>query len=180
MIEQDITQVILVDENDVEIGTAEKMAAHRDGGRLHRAFSILIFDRDVNLMLQRRAWDKYHSQGLWTNTCCSHPYPGESTIDAAHRRLREEMGFDTELEHTFEFVYRADLDTGLTEYEYDHVYIGYYEGLPECNPNEVAQWKWSDLEILKMDMEKHPESYTVWFHKIMEEYWKRGCFKSFM
>ncbi|MBQ1275997.1 MAG: isopentenyl-diphosphate Delta-isomerase [Flavobacteriales bacterium] len=170
MIKQDITQVILVDENDKEMGVAEKLSAHRDGGHLHRAFSVLVFDEGGRLMLQRRAWDKYHSQGLWTNTCCSHPYPGEKTIDAAHRRLREEMGFDTVLEHKFEFVYRATLDTGLTEYEYDHVYVGRYDGVPQCNPDEVAQWKWIDMDDLMQDMSSNPESYTVWFHVIMKEY----------
>ena len=170
---QDTTQVILVDENDKEVGTAEKLSAHRDGGCLHRAFSVLVFDKGRRLMLQRRALDKYHSQGLWTNTCCSHPYPGEETIDAAHRRLREEMGFDTALEHRFSFMYKAGLDTGLTEYEYDHVYVGTYDGIPLCNPDEVAQWKWISLKELEEDMKSHPESYTAWFHVIMNEYNKR-------
>lgn len=161
--------VILVDEQDNQIGTEEKMAAHENGARLHRAFSIFIFNQKKELMLQRRAAHKYHSGGLWTNTCCSHQRPGETTIEAAHRRLQEEMGFDTDLEEVFSFIYRAELDHGLTEHEFDHVVVGYFEDDPILNLEETDQWKWISLDELQRDIKNHPEQYTEWFKIILRE-----------
>lgn len=155
-------EVILVDEHDEAVGTGEKMATHRTGD-LHRAFSIFIFNPQGQMLLHRRAEGKYHSGGLWTNACCSHPRPGESTAEAAHRRLQEEMGFDTELEEAFRFIYRAELDNDLVEHELDHVLVGTYDGVPEPDPEEVGDWKWVDLEELEEDLEERPERYTAWF-----------------
>ena len=153
--------VILVDEHDQSLGTEEKMSAHR-AGRLHRAFSIFVFHPDGRVMLQQRAFSKYHSGGLWTNTCCSHPRPGEETLAAAHRRLSEEMGFDCELRHAFAFVYRAELDHGLTEHEYDHVYVGTFSGEPQLNSDEAAAWRWIATFELEREIEEQPERFTVW------------------
>lgn len=168
--EDDSRCVILVDENDNQTGTAGKMEAHLNGGKLHRAFSVIITDSKGRIMLQKRASAKYHSQGLWTNTCCSHPEPGESTEDAAHRRLKEEMGFDTPLKEVFSFVYKATLDTGLTEHEYDHVFIGTYDGVPVCDPAEVEDWRLAEPEELRMDMNAHPEEFSEWFRIIINRY----------
>ena len=148
-------QVILVNENDQEIGSREKMAAHRDG-ELHRAFSVFVFNGEGQMLLQRRAEAKYHSGGLWTNTCCSHPRPGESTEAAAHRRLQEEMGFDCDLEEVFQFTYYAKLDNELFEHEYDHVFVGTFEGTPTPNPAEVSAYKWIGVEELKRDVQENP------------------------
>ena len=161
---------MLVDENDAPLGTMEKMEAHCDGGHLHRAFSVIVFSPRGEILLQRRAATKYHSQSLWTNTCCSHPAPGETTLEAAHRRLREEMGFDVPLQEVFSFVYRAGLDTGLTEYEYDHVLVGEFSGEPLCNPQEVDDWRWISPEVLKADMEAFPQKYSAWFKIIIGRY----------
>lgn len=166
----DKDRVVLVDSDDRPVGTAGKMEAHLDGGRLHRAFSVIVFSPRGEILLQRRAATKYHSQSLWTNTCCSHPAPGEATIDAAHRRLREEMGFDTPLEEVFSFVYRARLDTGLTEYEYDHVFTGQFAGEPSCDPQEVEAWRWIDPQELRADIQARPERYTEWFKIIIGRY----------
>jgi isopentenyl-diphosphate Delta-isomerase len=155
-------EVILVDENDQQVGLLEKMEAHRQG-LLHRAFSVFIFNTKNQLMLQQRALDKYHSGGLWTNTCCSHPAPGESLETACHRRLREEMGFDTGLEFVTSFIYKAELNQRLTEHEFDHVYIGTYEENPVINRTEVAAWKFMDLDELEEDLAMNPDNYTVWF-----------------
>lgn len=168
--EEEKSLVVLVDENDAPLGTMEKMEAHRDGGHLHRAFSVIVFSPRGEIMLQRRAATKYHSQSLWTNTCCSHPAPGEATLEAAHRRLREEMGFDVPLQEVFSFVYRAGLDTGLTEYEYDHVLVGEFSGEPLCNPQEVDDWRWISPEELKADMEASPQKYSAWFKIIIGRY----------
>jgi len=154
--------VIIVDENDNEVGIEEKMEAHKEG-RLHRAFSIFIFNSNGELLIQKRSRSKYHSGGLWSNTCCSHPKPGESIEDAAHRRLREEMGFDCDLKEVFHFIYRANLNNGLTEYELDHVFIGKYDGEVNPNPSEVEDWRWININDLKKDMEQNPNKYTVWF-----------------
>jgi|YelNatPaOPRAMG01_1025707.scaffolds.fasta_scaffold12729_2 isopentenyl-diphosphate delta-isomerase len=154
--------VIIVDENDNEVGVKEKMEAHKEG-RLHRAFSIFIFNSKGELLIQKRSRSKYHSGGLWSNTCCSHPKPGESIGDAAHRRLREEMGFDCDLKEVFHFIYRANLNNELTEYELDHVFIGRYDGEVNPNPSEVEDWKWVNINDLKKDMEQNPNKYTVWF-----------------
>lgn len=161
-------QVILVDQDDNEIGVEEKMQAHRDG-KLHRAFSIFVFNSRGEMLLQQRARAKYHSGGLWTNTCCSHPRTGESVKDAAHRRLQEEMGFDCELNHAFTFIYKAALDHELTENELDHVFIGYYDGEMHPDANEVESFKWMNPDELKSDLEQNPENYTVWFKKAISK-----------
>ncbi|MGC8851384.1 MAG: isopentenyl-diphosphate Delta-isomerase, partial [Candidatus Micrarchaeia archaeon] len=137
-------QVILVDENDRELGVGEKMEVHRNG-QLHRAFSIFVFNSDGKLLIHQRAKEKYHSGGLWTNTCCSHPRPGEKLDEAIHRRLVEEMGFDCPLKEVFSFVYQVKFENGLFEHELDHVYIGKFDGDPKPNPAEVMDWKWVDL-----------------------------------
>lgn len=154
--------VILVDQRDNEIGVEEKMQAHKEG-KLHRAFSVFIFNSKGEMLLQQRAHNKYHSGGLWTNTCCSHPRQGESVDEAAHRRLEEEMGFDCDLNHAFHFIYNARLDNELTENELDHVFIGYYDGVVNPDKNEVESFKWMNLEKLTEDMDKNPQNYTVWF-----------------
>ena len=159
---------MLVNERDEEVGVMEKLEAHRNGGKLHRAFSIFIFDPKGNVLLQLRARSKYHAGGLWTNTTCSHPRPGEDVLAAAHRRLREEMGFDTKLEEVFSFIYRADVGNGLTEYEYDHVLCGVYEGPVRPNPEEADGYAWVRWDFVVQDVEKHPDVYTPWFREIMK------------
>lgn len=156
-------QVILVDEHDVVTGTMEKMEAH-EKALLHRAFSVFIFNAQGDLLLQQRAKEKYHSGGLWTNSCCSHPRPGEETQAAATRRLREEMGFETPLEKIFDFVYKADFDNGLTEHEFDHVYVGYYDG--EINPDtkEVSDYVYLSMQQVEDALQTEPAEYTAWFH----------------
>ncbi len=164
-------QVILVDENDNQIGLMPKMEAH-EKALLHRAFSVFIFNDKNELMLQQRAMHKYHSPGLWTNTCCSHQRNGESNLEAGKRRLQEEMGFITDLEESTSFIYKAPFDNGLTEHEYDHIMIGYYNGDPNINEHEVASWKWMPLEDVKVDMAIYPESYTAWFKIIFNKFYK--------
>jgi len=154
-------EVILVDTEDNVVGTMQKMEAHVKG-RLHRAFSVFIFNTAGALLLQQRAHDKYHSAGKWTNTCCSHPKVGEDTLDAANRRLREEMGMACELEHEFSFVYQAEMPEGISENEYDHVFFGISDEPPVPNPAEVAHYKYMDMSILKTDMELNPDTYTAW------------------
>ena len=161
-------KVVLVNEKDEEIGTIEKMQAH-EKALLHRAFSVFVFNSRGKLLLQKRALSKYHSPGLWTNTCCSHPRPGEKAIDAANRRLKEEMGFETELEHTFSFLYKAELENGLTEHEFDHVYFGLHDDMPAINTEEVAEWKYESLEEIGNDMKLHPENYTAWFKIVFDK-----------
>lgn len=160
--------VILVDEHDNQLGLMPKMEAH-EKAVLHRAFSVFIFNSDGDLMLQQRAAHKYHSPLLWTNTCCSHQRDGESNIEAGKRRLVEEMGFSTELKEVFSFIYKAPFDNGLTEHELDHVMVGYFDGVPEVNPEEVASFKWMSLEAIKEDIELHPNLYTAWFKIIFKE-----------
>ena len=163
--------VILVDENDNQLGLMEKIEAH-EKALLHRAFSVFILNDNKQLLLQKRALNKYHSPGLWTNTCCSHPRDGESVIDAGIRRLDEEMGFKTQLNNLFSFVYKARLDNGLTEHEYDHVLLGKYNKDPLINELEVCDWKWVDLDALSNDLVINPKSYTVWFKIIFEKFYK--------
>lgn len=164
-------QVILVNEQDEQIGLMPKMEAH-EKALLHRAFSVFIFNDRNELMIQRRAHGKYHSPGLWTNTCCSHQREGESNIDAGKRRLQEEMGFTTDLKETVSFIYKAPFDNGLTEHEFDHILVGYYNEEPQLNPEEADDFKWVGLEELKEDMQKNPEEYTEWFKIIFEKYYK--------
>ncbi len=157
-----VEKVVLVDENDRETGIMEKIEVHRRG-LLHRAFSVFILDSKGKLLLQRRSWDKYHSPGLWTNTCCSHPRPGEAVADAATRRLNEEMGITCYLEESFTFIYRAEFENGLTEHEFDHVLVGVSDDKPTPDPGEVDSYKYTDLEELEKDMADNPHDYTVWF-----------------
>jgi isopentenyl-diphosphate delta-isomerase len=164
-------KVILVDENDNQIGLMPKMEAH-EKAVLHRAFSVFIFNDKNELMLQQRALHKYHSPGLWTNTCCSHQRDGESNIEAGKRRLNEEMGFVADLRETTSFVYKAPFDNGLTEHELDHVMIGNYNEEPIINKDEVASWKWMPLEDVKVDIALRPEKYTAWFKIIFEKFYE--------
>lgn len=168
-------EVILVNENDEQVGTVEKMKAHEEG-LLHRAFSIFIFDSKGRMLLQQRAAKKYHGAHLWTNACCSHPYPGENTGDAAKRRLKEELGFTAELEEIFSFTYHAPVENNLVEHEFDHVFAGEYEKEMNPDPDEVAGCKFVSMDELKQDVEKQPGQFTSWF-KIafprIEEWWRR-------
>ena len=160
-------KVILVDKKGREIGQEEKIKTHEQG-KLHRAFSVFVFNSKNQLLLQKRAKNKYHSNGLWTNTCCSHPRPGETIEEAAHRRLREEMGFDCELKEAFSFIYKTPFSNGLTENEYDHVFLGKSDSIPIPNPEEVDDWRWVSIEKLKQDLRKRPDNYSYWFKKIIE------------
>lgn len=164
-------QVILVNELDEQIGLMPKMEAH-EKALLHRAFSVFIFNDKNELMLQQRALSKYHSPGLWTNTCCSHQREGEANIAAGKRRLQEEMGFVTELKETTSFIYKAPFDNGLTEHELDHIMVGYFNDEPNINPYEVADWKWMPLEEVKVDIALHPENYTAWFKIIFSKFYE--------
>jgi isopentenyl-diphosphate delta-isomerase len=164
-------KVILVNENDEQIGLMPKLEAH-EKAVLHRAFSVFIFNSKNELMLQQRAADKYHSPLLWTNTCCSHQRNGETNIEAGKRRLMEEMGFVTELKEVTSFIYKAPFDNGLTEHEYDHIMIGNYNKIPNVNTNEVANWKWMNLEALKVDVELQSELYTAWFKIIFDKFYE--------
>jgi isopentenyl-diphosphate delta-isomerase len=154
--------VILVDEADLEIGRMEKMEVHQKA-LLHRAFSVFIFNDKGEMLIQKRALNKYHSAGLWTNACCSHPMPGDETLTAAAKRLQEEMGFTTTLEKAFDFIYKAPFDNGLTEYEFDHVFVGTYQGKIAPNPDEVADFCYMSFDAIKNSMESHADKYTVWF-----------------
>lgn len=162
--------VILVNENDEEVGTMEKWEAH-EKALLHRAFSVFVFNNNNQLLLQQRALTKYHSAGLWTNTCCSHPRVGETIEMAAHRRLFEEMGFDCDLSVKTSFIYKAEFDNGLTEHELDHILVGYYNGNININLNEVASYKWVDVNWVKADLKQNPNDYTAWFTIISEKFW---------
>lgn len=163
-------KVILVNENDEQIGLMPKLEAHKKAV-LHRAFSVFILNSNGELMLQQRAAHKYHSPLLWTNTCCSHQRNGETNLKAGKRRLFEEMGFDCELKEIFSFIYKAPFDNGLTEHELDHVMIGEYENDPKLNKEEVNSFKWMTLEAVKNDMELQPEIYTEWFKIIFEKFY---------
>lgn len=162
--------LILIDENDEPTGQMAKMEAH-EKGLLHRAFSVFIFNSQGQLLLQQRALGKYHTPGLWTNTCCSHPVPGEEVKTAALRRLDEELGITAELTFLFKMTYKYAFDSGLTEHEVDHVFAGYTDSLPTINPDEVNAYKYISFDELKEDMELHGERYTPWFRIIMDEYY---------
>ena len=163
-----IEKVILVDENDNQVGVMPKLEAHQKG-LLHRAFSVFIFNSKYELLLQKRASSKYHSGGLWTNTCCSHPREGEEILDAANRRLIEEMGIETSLRKVHDFIYKAELDNDLTEHEFDHVLYGIYNEDPIINKDEADDFKWIDMNSLNEDIKTNGDNYTIWF-KIAFEY----------
>lgn len=165
-------EVILVDEHDRALGSAEKLAVHRSG-RLHRAVSVFVFDEAGHMLLQQRARSKYHSSGRWSNTCCGHPRPGETPEDAAHRRLRQEMGFDCPLERAFSFRYRADVGNDLVENEYDHVFVGRYAGSPTPHPDEVNDWRWASVNDVLEDVAAHPDQYTPWLRIVLGEHRSR-------
>jgi isopentenyl-diphosphate delta-isomerase len=160
-------QVILVDEHDNSIGTMEKMEAHRKG-ILHRAFSILIFNSKGEMLVQRRASSKYHSGGLWTNACCSHPSPGESIEEATRRRLKFEMGIDARPAFAYKFIYKTNLDKELVEHECDYVFTALYDGEPMVNADEVEDWKYMDMNELRSDIHANPQNYTYWFRVIID------------
>ncbi len=160
--------VITIDESDGAIGSEEKLAAHKQG-TLHRAFSVFIFNERHELLLQQRAYNKYHSGGLWTNTCCSHPAPGEATMDAAHRRLMEEMGFDCPLAYWKPFRYRAEVDNLLIENELDHLFTGTYKGAIAPNPAEVAEYRFLSLDAIKEWIAREPDAFTAWFKMIFPD-----------
>ena len=155
-------QVILVNENDEPVGTMEKLEAHQKG-ILHRAFSIFIFNSKGEMLLQKRALKKYHSPGLWSNACCSHPYPDEETKVAALRRLQEELGFTSPLEKAFDFVYKISFENGLTENEFDHVFIGKFDGEVKADPEEIAEYTFRSMEEIRKDLLEKRGSYTAWF-----------------
>ncbi|ATA90384.1 isopentenyl-diphosphate Delta-isomerase [Capnocytophaga stomatis] len=163
-------KVILVDEQNNPIGLMPKLEAH-EKALLHRAFSVFVMNQKGEVMLQQRALHKYHSPGLWTNTCCSHQRENETNVEAGKRRLQEEMGFTTELTDVISFIYKAPFDNGLTEHEYDHVLLGYYEENPNINTEEVANWKWELPENIKKDIEQNPQKYTEWFKIIFEKFY---------
>jgi len=159
--------VILVDRDDNPLGVMEKMEAHKKG-ELHRAFSVMVYNSRGEILLQKRARNKYHSGGLWTNACCSHPQPGERTSDAVRRRLLEEMGIELEPRFVSTFIYKAELENGLTEHELDHLFVGIFDGEPAVNESEVEEWKFVDTEWLREDVRNQPEKYTYWFRLIIE------------
>ena len=160
--------VILVDELDHETGIAEKLEAHRKG-LLHRAFSVLLFNSKGELLLQQRAAGKYHSGNLWTNTCCSHPRKGEPVKLAAQRKLKQEMGIEANLEFSHKFIYKAALDHGLTEHEYDYVFFGVSDHVPVINPEEAQAWRFETLDQVREEIENRPELFTSWFRIIMQQ-----------
>ena len=164
--------VILVDLENNQIGVEEKILAHKKK-LLHRAFSIFLFNDKNEILLQKRAPHKYHSGNLWTNTCCSHPRHRESIMEAANRRLYEEMGIKAKLKPLLSFIYKAKFDNGLTEHEFDHVVFGKFDGEPNINHDEVSDWKWQDIDFLKSDLVNNPINYTVWFKIIFEEFYNK-------
>lgn len=166
-------RVILVDESDQEIGSEEKLKAHRQG-QLHRAFSIFVFNPQGQILLQKRSTKKYHSDGLWSNTCCSHPRPGEPFEQEVRRKLIQEMGFECELQRIFSFTYKVEFQNDLIEHEIDHVFIGRYAGDPTPNPDEVDGWQWMDLEVLLNDVKTNPQAYSYWLRICIDqvlEFW---------
>lgn len=161
--------VILVDEKDNPVGYEDKMIAHSDGGKLHRAFSIFISNSKGEMLLQLRSKAKHHFRNLWTNPCCSHPRKGEELEKAAHRKLRQEFGFDTKLHEGFSFIYKAtDPDSGLTEHEFDHVFFGKFDGIPKPNPKEIDDWQWITVGKLRQDLKSNPNRYTPWLRIVLE------------
>ena len=168
-------EVILVSEDDTAVGTMEKMQVHQQG-LLHRAFSVFIFDSKGRMLLQQRARQKYHGAHLWSNTCCSHPYPNEAIDAAALRRLQEEMGFTVSLKKIFEFTYRAEVENNLIEHEYDHVFAGEYEGDIHVNENEVANYCYEEMGKLRERIKDHPQKFTAWFRlafPAIENWWQQ-------
>lgn len=161
-----LVKIILVDKDDKEIGSEEKLKAHLEG-KLHRCFSILIFNSKGEILIQKRAREKYHSAGLWSNTCCSHPRPGKNILEEAKKRLNEEMGIEVDLKEVFSFIYKVKLGH-LVEYEVDHVFFGKFDGQPKIDKNEVEDFKWMHLKDLEKDIKKHPQKYTFWFKKILD------------
>ncbi|MGC8478519.1 MAG: isopentenyl-diphosphate Delta-isomerase [Candidatus Micrarchaeia archaeon] len=171
-------KVVLVDENDREIGLEDKLKAHQNGGKLHRAISVFIFNDKGKLMMQQRALTKYHGAGLWSSTTCSHPFPGEKPIDAAHRRLKEEMGFDCDLKELCSFIYKAEMENGLTEHEYDHYFVGVYNGRPKINKEEANDWKWMSIKEINEQIVKNNKQFTAFFlafyKRVIDEARKAG------
>ncbi len=162
-------EVVLVDSNDKETGFEEKLKTHKEG-KLHRAFSIFVFNSKGELLLQKRAETKYHCGGLWTNTCCSHPRPGELLKEAVHRRLKQEMGFDCLLNEVFSFSYKVKFENNLVENEFDHVFSGKFDGEPKPNPEEASAFKWVGVEELKKDIKKNPGKYTYWLRIAIDKF----------
>jgi isopentenyl-diphosphate delta-isomerase len=160
--------VVLVDREDHEVGVASKLEAHQKG-QLHRAFSVLVFDSAGSMLLQRRSAVKYHSAGLWSNSCCGHPRPGEALRSAAERRVREELGLGVALEHDFSFIYEAALEDGMHEHELDHVFIGYSDAVPAPDPAEVSEWRRVSPTVLVGEMAADPAAFTAWFHILMRQ-----------
>jgi isopentenyl-diphosphate delta-isomerase len=169
---REMEKVILVNKKDKAIGTEEKLKAHQKG-KLHRAFSVVLFNKKGEILIQKRAKSKYHSPGLWTNTCCSHPKPNENTKEAAQRRLKEEMGIKTDLKKAFSFIYKAKLGN-LVEYEFDHVFLGRFDGQPKPNKKEIEDWQWIKLVDLEKDIKKNPKKYTPWSKIILKKLKKKN------
>lgn len=164
----DSQKVILVDENDRQVGLEDKLSAHQRGAKLHRAISVFIFNKDGDTLLQRRALSKYHSKGKWANSCCSHPMPGEDVAVAARRRLREELGINCAVHEVFAFVYRAEVGEGLTEHEYDHVFFGTYDGKLSPNRDEVMDYRWVSLRKLEEEVKSRQDDFAPWLPICLE------------
>lgn len=159
--------VVLVDEKDQQIGQMDKIEVHQKG-LLHRAISVFVIDIYGNWLLQQRSMQKHHSQGLWTNTCCTHPFPDETPLQAAHRRLKEEIGIDCQVEELFTFIYNENVENGMIENEFDHIFLGICNQTPEINTNEVMDFKYIDFDTLDADVKVNPTKFTVWFKKLYE------------
>ena len=170
-----MNKIVLVDKKNRKLGEMEKLEAHKRG-LLHRAFSIFIYNSKGELLIQQRPKEKYHSGGLWSNTVCSHPKPGERYLVAARRRLKEEMGFDCKLEKKDVLIYKKEFDNGLTENEFDTIFVGKFDGIPKPNIKEVADWKWISINDLKNDLSKNPQKYTYWFGEIIKNVSFRAYF----
>ena len=159
--------VMLVDPQDRVIGTAGKMQVHREA-LLHRACSVVLFNSRGEILLQRRNPEKYHSGGLWSNTCCTHPRPDEAPLTAAVRRLTEEMGLVCDLAPAFSFLYRADVDEGLVEHEFDHVFLGRVDADPLPDQREVSEWRWQAPALVRLELDRRPEAFTAWFAPLFD------------